>query len=80
MNRSLQLILNYIEEDCVVITNLQFTNNLLSIKLRFDNGESRRLFISLENCYFENNQEFTQYVFNEFVSEYELIRGNLNCQ
>ena len=80
MNRVLQLILNYIEEDSVVIINLQFTNNLLSIKLRFKNGESRRLFISLVNCYFENNQEFTEYVFNEFVSEYELIRGNLNCQ
>ena len=77
MNRSLQLILNYIEEDSVIITNLQFTNNLLSIKLRFDNGESKRFFISLANCYFENNQEFTEYVFNEFVSEYELIRGNL---
>ena len=80
MNRSLQLILNYIDEDCVIITKLQFTNNLLSINLRFANGESRRIFISLVNCYFENNQEFTQYVFNEFVSEYELIRGNLNCQ
>ena len=80
MNRSLQLILNYIEEDSVIITNLQFNNNLLSIKLRFKNGESKRLFISLENCYFENNQEFTEYVFNEFVSEYELIRRNINCQ
>ena len=80
MNRSLQLILNYIEEDPVIITNLQFNNNLLSIKLRFKNGEFRRLFISLANCYFENNQEFTHYVFNEFVSEYELIRRNINCQ
>lgn len=79
MNRSLQLILNYIDEDSV-ITNLQFNNNLLAIKLRFKNSESRRLFISLANCYFENNQEFTEYVFNEFVSEYELIRRNLNCQ
>ena len=80
MNRSLQLILNYIDEDCAIITNLQFTNKLFTIKLRFKNGESRRLFISLVNCYFVNNQEFTEYVFNEFVSEYELIRGNLNCQ
>lgn len=80
MNRTLQLILNYIDEDSVIITNLQFNNNLLAIKLRFKNGESRRLFISLANCYFENNQEFTQYVFNEFVSEYELIRGNIDCQ
>ena len=80
MNRSLQLILNYIDEDCSIITNLQFNNNLLSITIRFKNGESRRLFISLVNCYFKNNQEFTEYVFNEFVSEYELIRRNLNCQ
>ena len=31
MNRSLQLILNYIDEDCVVITNLQFTNNIAEL-------------------------------------------------
>ena len=42
MNRTLQLILNYIDEDCTIITNLQFTNNLLTIKLRFKNGESKR--------------------------------------
>ena len=80
MNRSLQLILNYIDEDCVVITKLEFTSLYMAISIRFGIGDIRRIFISLTNCYFENNQQFTQYVFNEFVSEYELIRGNLNCQ
>lgn len=80
MNRALQLILNHIDEDNTVITYLRFTNELLTIKLRFYNGEGRRIFVSTENCYFANNQEFTQYIFNEFVSEYELIRRNLNCQ
>ena len=78
MNSSLKLILNYITDDGVIITKLEFTSLYMAISIRFDIGDIRRIFISLSNCYFENNEQFTNYVFNEFVSEYELIRRNLN--